>query len=273
MAATPHSRIPSSDDIPEQSFSFLCLNLWFGGKLWDELIPFLKATSPDILAAQEVYDGGDVALPDHYRTVEQFQKLLGYPYVFFAPAYREAPLSGNVECGNAIFSRFPITETKTVFYDVPYNPDRDATKEAPDYSYTPRNLQHATIDIGTDRTFHIFNTHGIWGFDPDDNPRRLAMADTILEEIGSHKNVFLCGDFNVGETSKTIQKIEERLRNVFKGMLTMSFNMKQKTPSATFTPGVIDMVFASRDLMILDRQTPDVNVSDHRPLLCRVALP
>lgn len=254
------------------SISFLCLNLWFGGKLWDQLIPFLKAASPDILAAQEVYNGHDATLPDHYRTVERFQELLRYPYAFFAPAYREVTLPGAVECGNAIFSRFPITETRTVFYDVPYNPARDQRTEHPDYSHMPRNLQHATIEIDADRTFHVFNTHGIWGFDPHDNPRRLAMADTILREVGQNANVLLCGDFNVAETSETVRKIEERLQNVFKGMLTTSFNMKQKTPSPTFTPEVIDMVFASRDLTILDRQTPDVNVSDHRPLFCTVTL-
>lgn len=268
MAAT----IPESMTSPQQSVSFLCLNLWFGGKLWDQLTPFLKAVSPDILAAQEVYNGRDATLPDHYRTVERFQELLGYPYVFFAPAYREVTLPGGIECGNAVFSRFPITDTKTVFYDVPYNPARDQRNEHSDYSHTPRNLQHATIEIDTDRVLHIFNTHGIWGFDPYDNPRRLAMADTILREVGQHANVLLCGDFNVAETSETIRKIEGRLRNVFKGMLDISFNMKQKTPSPTFIPGVIDMVFASKDLTILDRQTPDVDVSDHRPLFCTVAL-
>lgn len=247
---------------------FLCLNLWYGGKLWDPLVQFLQRERPDILAAQEVYDGRDPALPSQYQTVERFRADLGYPHVYFSPAYGDHTPHGVINCGNAIFSRFPIKEGRTLFYDVPYKPERDEEKERPDFSRTPRNLQHTAIGLASGLDLHLFNTQGIWGFDAKDNPRRLAMGETILREIVSRTPVVLCGDFNVGEDTETIRTIEQRLTNVFRGQLRSTFNRKHKPP--TFIGAVVDMIFVSPDIQVERRSVPDAEVSDHVPLVCEL---
>lgn len=250
------------------SFSFLCLNLWYGGKLWDPLITFLREMQPDILAAQEVYGGTDAALPNQYQTIERFRTELGYPHIFFSPSYGEVTPYVTIPLGNAIFSRFPLQHTETVFYDVPFNPTRDEQKEAPDFSRTPRNLQHAVVDIGAGApNLHIFNTQGIWGFDGEDNPRRRAMSTRMMETVNGHTPAVLCGDFNVREGTETIATIDQKLHSVFRGTVRTTFNMKYK-PS-TFTPQVVDMVFVSPDIQVEQFSVPDADVTDHVPLFCR----
>src|SRR5581483_9037709 len=111
---------------------------------------------------------------------------------------------------------------------------------------------------------NVFNTQGIWGFDGDDNERRLAQAQVIVKELGSLPRVILSGDFNVKEQTKSIALIEDRLKNIFKGERTTSFNLKHKT-SPGFATAVVDMVFASTDLKVIEHYQPDVNVTDHLP--------
>lgn len=248
----------------------MCLNLWYGGKLWDPLLRFLNQERPDILAAQEVYDGHNPALPARYQTVERFRAELGYPYVFFSPAYGDVTPHGVVELGNAIFSRFPMTEERTVFYDVPYKSERDEERERPDFTRTPRNLQHAVFDLKDDSPLHVLNTQGIWGFDAEDNPRRSEMSNTILREIGQHTPVVLCGDFNVGENTETIRKIEQRLTNVFRGKLHTTFNRKHKPE--TFVGAVVDMIFVSPNISVEKSFVSDADVTDHVPLVCEIRI-
>ena len=108
--------------------------------------------------------------------------------------------------------------------------------------------------------------HGIWGHDGEDNPRRLEMSQTILEAIGDKPNVILSGDFNVREGTRTIRNIEKSLLNVFAGELTTTFNMKQKT-DPKFARAVIDFIFVDLNFRVLDHRAPQVDVSDHMPLI------
>lgn len=227
------------------------------------MIAFLRSEQPDILVAQEVYAGDDQKLPPNYRSLAEISRALDLPHTFFSPTFRDLSDVGAIEQGNAIFSHFPILETRTMFFDVPYNPSR---VETPDSTFTPRNLQHAVVDVqGT--VLNVFNTQGIWGFDGNDNPRRLAMADAIAKEIQGKPRVILAGDLNVQEGTEAIQKIEAHLTNVFKGGLTSSFNLRHK-PGNPFASAIVDFVFVSADLRVLAHRAPDVDVSDHRPLVC-----
>ena len=67
--------------------------------------------------------------------------------------------------------------------------------------------------------------------------------------------------------TKTIQNIEKNLKNIFKDKLKTTFNLKQKNlhPLSTI---VVDMIFASPDLKIIETYCPNVDISDHLPLVC-----
>lgn len=242
-------------------FKLACLNLWYGGRLFDEIVLWLRQERPDIVAMQEVYRSDDKSLEKRYRSLEELSRILDLPHYSFAPAFRDLRFEV-AEMGNGVLSKFPVKADGTVFYDVPYD---DNFMENEDFTYVPRNLQHVSVKVG-DEVVNVFNTQGIWGLDGDDNERRLKMAETIVEEIGDKEKVVLAGDLNVKEGTKTVGIIEERLNNIFKGELKSSFNMKQKNDPG-FATVVVDMIFVSRGINVVKHYMPEVSVSDHMPLV------
>lgn len=242
----------------------ICLNMWQGGKLFANIQPFITAANADILALQEVHHAEEYPHQEKWRMIGALAKILGYKYYAFAPAFAKVIHTGHqAQKGNAILSRFPITSSTAIFYDVPYN--RTFTETPGDYRYTPRNLQHGEIDInGT--TLHLFNTQGIWGFDGKDNERRLNMGEIITREIAGKQPALLMGDFNVREGTQTVKKIEAHMTNVFAGKLETSFNLQHKKDSG-FATAVVDMMFASPDVTVGKHYASKENVSDHLALV------
>lgn len=243
---------------------FITLNLWQGGLLFDDIIAFIKKESPDIIALQEVYNEKNPQLKKHQQTLSVLQKELDYKYFFYSPAFLDERKKDTILNGNAIFSRYPIIANKTVFYDVMFGSVSKSNLN--DFAFTPRNLQQATIQTN-DTILHIYNTQGIWGFDGKDNQRRLKMSQTIVNEIKNKNNIILAGDFNVSPKTKTIQNIKKYLSNVFNNKLTTTFNLKRKG-KGNYATAVVDMIFVSKNIKVLDKYCPPVDISDHLPLVC-----
>lgn len=246
----------------------LCLNLWQGGNLMDEILTFLKQEDADVVLLQEVYNGHEPSLERKFRSMDVSREELHYRYEYFASALLERTDFGIVEQGNAILSKWPVLESQVYFYDQPYGEREDK----PEYfEMTPRNLQRVAVDLGS-RTIQVFNTQGVWGKDGDDNDRRLAMAKTIVDAIRPYDSVVLAGDFNVQEKTKTIGLIEEHLVNVFKqDNRRTSFNMKQKMDPG-FATAVVDMMFVSPSMRVLEHCQCDENVSDHLALIAMLEI-
>lgn len=244
---------------------FISLNLWIGGILFEEILEFLKKEKPDILALQEAYNGKNPNFEKRYRSLHALNNELDFPYQSFSPAVIDVLKFGKVEQGNAILSKFPIVETKTVFYDVSLQ-ERTLAESPGDFSFTPRNLQHAGIETNSAK-LNVFNTQGIWGFDGEDSERRLKMGATIMRETRDKKNVILAGDFNLKPYTETVKNIEKNLNNIFKDELISTFNMKRKNNEG-YATSVVDMVFVSRNIKVLNHYCPAVDISDHLPLVC-----
>lgn len=239
------------------------LNIWRGGKLLNNAISFLKQENPDIVNIQEAHMGTDKALDKRFRTVEILADILGSKYFYFFPAFLDLSINNGTENGNVIFSKFPIVSSSGQFIDVPHQ--KINTELITDFSTVPRVLQHAVIDIGKTK-LNVFNIHGIWGTNDGDNERRLVMSRKIINAVKNKENVILSGDFNVGASTQTIHMIEEELKNVFKNELTTSFNMKIKSGGG-FATSVVDHIFVSPDIKVIDHNCPDVDISDHLPLV------
>lgn len=248
---------------------FLCLNLHQGGNFFDEILSFIKQGEFDILALQEVYDGKDENLPRNYRTLELFQKELPeFSFVHFSPAFLEVKDFGKIVQGNSIFSKFPFVSKSTIFYDVPYGERIEIPENFPT---TPRNLMQTEI-ILNGKPIHIFNTQGIWGVDGRDSDRRFQMAYTIVQNIKDKENFILCGDFNMNPNTDAMQQIELYAKNIFKNKIQSTFNMRQKTNPA-FATAIVDMIYLSPSLKEYNFTCPDVNISDHLPLLTEIEIP
>lgn len=256
----------------------LNLNVWIGGILWENIVDFLKTEDPDILMVQEIYNGDSSFSKIQYRSFTQLKEILGYEYALFAATFIEESDqrddSGKfkeVVQGNAVYSKFPLSEVSNTFYDVAFgkrDPD-DASK----YHVTPRYLQHVTANI-ENKNLHILNTQGIWGEHGNDTKRRLKMAEHILNEAGNNTPLVLAGDFNVNEKTKTVDKLRENFKSIFYDTMVSSFNLPRK--DLEYGPGyatsVVDMMFVSKDLKVISKRVPEVDVSDHKPLVCEVEI-
>ena len=229
---------------------------------------FFLQEKPDILCLQEVYDTSDPSLPERFHSIEMLTNLFPeYNYVF-APELLYLDQGKKYHCGNAIFSRFPITETTTTFYDIPYGEYEryNGYDLAYDFSKQPYNLLHAEVSL-KNTSLHIFTTHGIWGKHGNDTDRRLAMGDTLIKQIAGKEHVLLAGDFNMYRATQTIRHIEEHVKNVFGDTLRTTFNIRKKPHVGNYATSVVDMLFVSDDIAIKEKSCPDVDVSDHFPLL------
>lgn len=250
---------------------YLQLNAWRGGERFDQMVEFIKSEKPDIMAMQEIYGGTDPKLTKQFRTIDILKKEFKHYSSVFAPAFLDNRSVGKIESGNAVLSKFPIKQSQVLFYQEKYR-EVSEEKDFADYanravfmSY-PRNLQNVEIDLGK-TNLSVINTHGVWGFDAEDNEKRLQMSEKIVSQIKGKKNVILSGDFNVKENTKTIGNLENHLKNVFKGELETTFNLKVINRPG-FTPEVVDFIFVSADLKVADHYCPDADISDHLPLIC-----
>lgn len=250
------------------NFKLININLWKGGILFDDLVEYIKHEDPDILTCQEVYNGEDLQTPKNYRTIQEFNRIFPEYNYSFAPAFKEIVEYGKIENGNAVFTRFEIVNSEIYFYDVPYC-EEDESKTT-DFSRQPRNLQYAELSLNG-KALHLFNTQGIWGFDGLDNQRRLEMADTIIDIINNKHSAILCGDLNVDQNTKTIAKIEKKLKNVFSRELQSTFNLEIKKKEG-FSKAVVDMIFVGQDIKVLNHYCSSVSISDHLPLVANLQI-
>ena len=249
------------------TFKFVCLNLWHGGILFDDVVHFLKEQDADIVALQEVFSSDDKKLPSHFRSIESLRKHIDYPYYDFAPAVVDKWSYGNVLNGNAVLSRFPITERDVTFFN--HALDKNNPRNPFDsklFPVTPRNLQHIALETPAGE-INVFNLQGVWDLDGDNvSPQRQKMSHTILKAIENKSNVIVAGDTNAKYTNPVMKAIEDKLTNVFGDSLTTSFNMRRKD-NPGYATAVVDMIYASHDFEIVDRECPDVDITDHLPLV------
>lgn len=235
----------------------------------DSLLEFLKQEKPDIITSQETFDEHDESLPPFLRTINQIKEATGLEYHFFDPAFKNLIKGFSAMKGNAIFSKFPIIKTSSLF--LCGTSGEYAEGDFSSYPILQRKLQGAEIKFN-DKILNVYNLQGIWGTHGNDTDDRLKVSQKIIDEIKDKPKVILAGDFNVDQESKSITNIEKYLSNVFKGELSSTFNMKRKKEGG-YASAVVDFVFVSKDIKVLNHQCPDIDVSDHLPLVCELDLP
>ncbi len=248
------------------SVKFITINTWFGGILWDELVEFIKNENPDILCLQEVYDGKDQSHEKRFRTVEEYKKIFSGTLPHFAFGATVFDTGINAEWGNAIFSKFQITSSQTIFFDLPYS-HYDFQLDA-DPRLAAEGVLVAEVKVG-DKNIFIGSWHGVWDHHGGDTDKRHIMEEKIINGLKDKGSIILAGDTNMNPTSNVIQNIQNslNLESVFGTTLKSTFNMPQKKNPGNYANSPVDMVFVSRDIEIRKKEMPNVNISDHYPLV------
>lgn len=254
-------------------YKFIQSNVWFGGKLHENLIPYLAKEQPDFIAMQEVVMPVAVSPYTFHPAldfVDTVKRQTGLIYSVFAPdcSFRDKThyeSEHEVQFGVAILSRFPI---KAFSYRNYIHEYQIFTWETMDrWDIMPKGILVCEVDV-KGKPLYLSTTHGVWGFDDKDNLERDGMINAILQETEGKSPLLFSGDLNTGQQTRAIARLEERFVNVFKGKLETSFNMLHKS-GGTFSTSVVDFVFATKDIRIEDAYSTDENVSDHVPLVIK----
>lgn len=236
------------------------LNIEHGGKLWNNVVSFLRAEDPDLLFLQEVYNADSGPEP-RFTTVKSLQRLFDYPYTAFETQFIMHNGNDVAPFGCAMLSKLPLLDKAVLWLkgDRPvdaFNEDRESIPNL------PRNLLHCRVSIkGQD--YNLMTLQGVWAPDGNVLPAQEAMALRIVDYIKGKDNIILSGDFNVNEGTAPINLISEQLVNIFAGERVSSFNMKYKT-NPGYASAVVDFVFTSPGVKVLEHRTAEADVSDHQ---------
>ncbi|TSD04467.1 MAG: hypothetical protein Greene071436_144 [Parcubacteria group bacterium Greene0714_36] len=251
------------------------LNIW-GGKMYEPLMAFLKEQAPttDFFCLQEVFDspehrevswGGraDIlaslcsALPRHegYFSVS-VRNFNGDEYVHFPLAH-----------GNAIFAKkeIPIQSHGDLLIAGEGWPDTG------DLRAFPHKLQYICFhEKGS--AYTLANLHGIaYPGTKLDTPERIAQSQKIVDFLaGEPGEKILGGDFNLMPDSESIRMIERGgMRNLITeyGITTTRNPLSYGEYSESERQYFADYTFVSPGVQVKSFSVPQVEVSDHLPLV------
>ncbi|MBN1778900.1 MAG: hypothetical protein JW816_01645 [Candidatus Buchananbacteria bacterium] len=249
----------------------ISLNAW-GGKIFEPLMEFIsfKAGGTDVFCFQEMLFGqekdftpivgGRINLFDEIQA--RLPEFVGYKYLAKASSYFGGEkLPDGCEIGQAIFVRNSI---KVVDFG-----GLRAYAEGGKIDQDPAltvcgNLQYVKLKIAS-QFLTVANLHGLWqqGSQKMDTPERLTQSKIVKEfikkQIGSK---ILVGDFNLRPETKSIEMLDEILKDLIKEYNITSTRSKFYQKEIKYA----DFAFVSLDVNVQDFQVLSDPVSDHLPL-------
>ena len=149
--------------------------------------------------------------------------------------------------GNAVLSRFPITEFQN--HEMPNN----------DVIRLDRSYLTAKVDLGGGETLDVVATHFHAG--DEDSPIRVPQARAVLDAIDSDRTTVLIGDLNAHPDHP------EMLLMSAVGLLDTFASSGAHGNGFTYPADApwkrIDYIWSSPDLKARDHSNPDSQASDH----------
>jgi len=145
----------------------------------ERIVETIEHYTPDIVLLQEVDDG--VPRSEHHRQVEMLALAMGFRH----HAYQRNVRLKSGFYGNAILSRFPLTQVDTIDLSVPLKKRRQALV-----------VRSCIRHQGHSRTMTLANVHlGLAGYERKSQLRRLLDHPMLSCHHGSSP-VLVGGDFN-----------------------------------------------------------------------------
>lgn len=259
----------------------ISLNTW-GGKYFDPLIKFIKQHSQDtdIFCFQEIYN--TTSAVKQYKNIRanllgELIKILPDFRVFLSTEFsgfdsNSDPVDFDLTVGKAILvkNNIPINaQGELLIYG-----DKTEKSLNKDFSNLPITLQY--INFSTNgKAFAVGNFHGTsFPGSKLDTKLRLEQSTKIQEFLkGQQGAKILVGDFNLLPQTQSIKMLESNMRNLIK-----EFNIAKTRSSLSPFFGrsgfqkFADYAFISPDVRVTNFQVPDVNISDHLPMILEFSL-
>ena len=235
----------------------MTLNVW-QGRLERVLLKHLETIDVDFACMQEAveYDGQPAGLATPYSKIG---KSLRLDSQFFSPLTASRFGDKKITFGNIIYSKFPFSETSTIFTRGQYEDDFDFDTD----DYNVRAFQHSLVEI-EGKKLHLLNHHGhhIDGHKRGDD-ETMRQVRQIAEYIeGLDGAVILCGDFNLSPDSESIQQLSGNLRN-----LAVDYSLKTTRSQLTYKNEVCDYIFVNDRIDVKDFSMDETIISDHNALI------
>ena len=263
----------------------MCLNGW-GGTLHEQLIPYLRAASPDVLCLQEVvhtpaagkdqltYRDGDHVLPQRTNLFREVAAALPDHVATFCPASQGVLWDGDEtvpsQFGLATYVRaaFPIVGQVQGFVHEAFSPHGYGDHPR------PRNAHGVRLyDFEKDWPVAIVHMHGLRDLDGKmDTPERFAqarrLADLATRVAEDGDRLIVCGDFNIEPGDRTFDVLAE----IGLTDLVTTLGVTDTRTSHYKKPGrFADYMFVNAAVTVLGfAVVEEPEVSDHRPLVLEI---
>jgi len=238
------------------------VNIW-GGKLGFPLIDFLIQEKPDFVCMQEVSH-----LPGHagplFVTLDEIRSETGFPHMAIAPLFACQFMKRKYQFCNAVISKLPFQNASVTFTRGSYIEDFDAVEN----DMNIRNFQDLTVNI-EGKTLHMLNHHGhfVKG-SKDGNDETMRQMGLLADHIdGLEGPIILCGDFNLVQTSPSLQQINEKLTN-----LPVKYGLSNTYSEINIHQVVCDYIFVSNEIKVKSFSVAEKLVSDHKALILEFEL-
>ncbi|HEV2340036.1 MAG TPA: endonuclease/exonuclease/phosphatase family protein [Patescibacteria group bacterium] len=232
---------------------------------FDNIQKFFKENSFDILQFQEVCGKGTRVgnIVCNRNNLEELQTLLGSTYhseLIKRSLFTSSPTAYEA---NATFWKDTLREVKKEIIWL-NKTDKPFPSEEKDFS-TMGTAALALQFVINDRPIWFINTHGAWSKSEKDTLAKEQQAALLVDFIKKLAEPFiLTGDFNAGNTTRTIQLLEKYSRNLAKEYgLTNTLNPRLHR-AKVFPPGLaVDFIFTSPRVAVKDFTLIDEDLSDH----------
>ena len=158
----------------------------------NSIVSYIDSTKPDILLLQEV----DIS-SKRSAYVNQLQYILDHcshlNYGVYASMWNAEIIPsdglGKVDAGNAILSRWKITDAQRI--QLPLRTDQDALTQ---YFYLRRNIIKAKINIPElDNTLYAVNIHATAFATDDTKEKHIEKYKEVLDDLHSQEVLFVTG--------------------------------------------------------------------------------
>lgn len=205
---------------------------------------YILSEAPDVVGLNEIRSSGSSA--DYRNQTAHLAALTEMPHCYFAKAIQ---LAGSY--GNAMLSKFAITEVKTI-------PIPDPDPKSFDGYYETRCVLKAKLENGVT----VLVTH--FGLNPDEHENAVKTVASLIED----EKCILMGDFNVLPDNPVLDPIRARMKDTADVFSTPLLSFPADAPDRK-----IDYIFVSHDIRVVSADIPALALSDHRPYIAELIIP
>ncbi len=242
-----------------------------------QMIHYIKSLNADILLLQEFSEYKNEAV---YSNTKMLSDSLGYKYYYTSKDDILDVSYGPIEMGSAIFSKTPLSDTVKMIYQ---NLTKPESAIRASIAFNNRKVSLITTHLLSMNLKNVADEYDEDSlFNPDKEFNKSASKFAKLKHYDKvHSNqaielkafansspypIILSGDFNATPNSFTYQKIKGNLKDPF---LEKGWGLG-RTYSRLSPTLRIDYILAGKEFEIVQYHCPQLQLSDHYPLITDV---